>query len=65
MNIEIGQVVQTKKYAKKNYLGRKMLIQKIQHDIEENNYLVIGPLLDKKCRQQKKIQAIKVKELIL
>jgi hypothetical protein len=54
MSIEVGQIVQTNKYARDKYPGRKLLVQKIQSDIEDQYFQVIGPFLDRKGYPQKK-----------
>lgn len=42
LNDIIGAVVQTKKYAHGKYEGRRMLVEKIQENIESDRSLLIG-----------------------
>jgi hypothetical protein len=65
MGINVGDIVQSNKYASSNRPGKKMLVLKIQNDTEEEHFQVIGLLLNKDGRPQKKTQAIKFKDLIL
>lgn len=40
--MQIGDVIQTNLYGRKNYKGRKIKVANIQHDIEPGVFFVTG-----------------------
>jgi len=61
--MNIGDVVQTQMYARRDYAGRKMKIINIQNDIEQEKSTAIGFLVLKNGQITKTIVSIFVDQL--